>query len=66
MGFFLGGRVDYFGDSFQFLWVSGRHFRFWQTESVSLSLFTSDIAQMREESGQYPNKYRSGVIYVKP
>lgn len=55
-----------FWDSFQFLWVSGRHVQVMAEGSSSLSLFTSDTAQMKEESGQYSNKYQSNVIYGKP
>jgi len=58
--------VGCFWDSLQFLWVSERHIRVMGEGSISLSLFTSDIAQVKEESGQYSNKYQSSVIYVKP
>lgn len=55
-----------FWDSLRFLWVSERHVQVVAEGSVSLSLFTSDTAQRRKESGQYSNKYQSNVIYVKP
>lgn len=34
--------------------------------SISLNLPTSNIAQMRDESGQCANKYPSNVILVTP
>lgn len=50
----------------QFFWVSGKHVLVMVEESISLNLPTSNIAQMREESGQCSNNYQSNVIFVTP